>query len=201
MTGSYTNIAISSGLYVGGVIGTSGPDITMADLYAVGSVSGSLYAGGISTYAPNVLFTLPDSPGIYNLYIKFYSSTGVHSSVLKRTVTLDSPKDISTITKEINQTLVAKRTGPYLFTRNLRKGMSGKDVIELQKFLNSHDSAVATAGPGSSGQETSYFGNATAKAVTHFQELHASQVLKPFGLIRGTGMFMNMTRALVNKIF
>ena len=48
------------------------------------------------------------------------------------------------------------------FNRDLRYGDTHKQVLELQKFLNSDSrTIVATSGVGSPGQETEYFGKAT----------------------------------------
>ncbi|HUO55839.1 MAG TPA: Ig-like domain-containing protein [Candidatus Paceibacterota bacterium] len=57
----------------------------------------------------------------------------------------------------------------FRFTRNLERGMSGKDVQALQAWLNLHGFLVATSGSGSLGSETDYFGPATKKALTAFQ--------------------------------
>ncbi|HTE48449.1 MAG TPA: peptidoglycan-binding domain-containing protein, partial [Candidatus Paceibacterota bacterium] len=55
------------------------------------------------------------------------------------------------------------------FTRNLKTGATGEDVQALQKFLNDHSFPVASAGPGSPGKETSYFGSLTRRALIKFQ--------------------------------
>lgn len=54
-------------------------------------------------------------------------------------------------------------------TRDLYQGVSGEDVRTLQKLLNTNGYAVASIGPGSSGNETAYFGSATKAAVIKFQ--------------------------------
>jgi hypothetical protein len=87
------------------------------------------------------------------------------------------------------------------FQRDLRVGMSGEDVHNLQKLLNSNTSTqVASAGPGSKGLETTTFGPLTASAVSKFQELYASHILSPLGLMRGTGIFGPSTRTHAEKI-
>ena len=58
-------------------------------------------------------------------------------------------------------------------TRNLFYGISGQDVLALQKFLNVHGFTVASSGSGSLGNETTYFGAATQAAVIRFQIAHS----------------------------
>lgn len=84
------------------------------------------------------------------------------------------------------------------FARTLSLGSRGEDVRELQKFLNTDsDTAIATSGAGSTGNETDYFGQATKRAVIKFQEKYRNDILKPAGLSAGTGFFGSGTRAKV----
>ncbi|MFO1152046.1 MAG: DUF4082 domain-containing protein [Rhodospirillales bacterium] len=58
-------------------------------------------------------------------------------------------------------------------TQPLAEGMERPEVATLQKVLNqSPETQVAAAGAGSPGNETSYFGSLTTKAVQKFQALH-----------------------------
>ena len=57
-----------------------------------------------------------------------------------------------------------------IFTRELSEGVSGPDVLALQKILNADPStSVSSQGAGSPGHETDYFGALTTKAVEKFQ--------------------------------
>lgn len=86
-----------------------------------------------------------------------------------------------------------------IFTRNLRQGDTGEDVLRLQVMLNANPiTRIANAGPGSPGQETTYFGALTADAVARFQELHSTEILIPAGLSKGTGFFGSLTRKFAN---
>ncbi|MCX6722936.1 MAG: peptidoglycan-binding protein [Candidatus Staskawiczbacteria bacterium] len=54
-------------------------------------------------------------------------------------------------------------------TRELYEGISGADVLTLQKILNAKGYIVAKTGLGSPGNETNYFGLNTREAVKKFQ--------------------------------
>lgn len=99
------------------------------------------------------------------------------------------------------QTVFAETTLPCSFYgRNLTIGMSGDDVLALQKFLNTDKRVeVSEFGVGSRGNETNYFGPMTAAAVVRFQELHVSEVLTPVGLTQGSGYVGIYTRLFMAK--
>lgn len=85
-----------------------------------------------------------------------------------------------------------------VFLRTLNIGMSGEDVRELQKFLNTDsETRVSSSGAGSLGNETNYFGLATHRALIAFQEKHRTEILSPLGLTQGTGVFGLKTRVFV----
>jgi hypothetical protein len=89
----------------------------------------------------------------------------------------------------------------FTFTTNFRQGQSGAEVMQIQKFLNTMaDTRVAASGAGSPGNETSFFGPATAAAVRKFQEKYAADILTPVGLSAGTGYWGPSTRAKANAL-
>ena len=55
-------------------------------------------------------------------------------------------------------------------------GAANSDVRQAQIYLNGTDCPVAQSGPGSSGQETSYFGTKTQSAIRCYQLLHQMPV-------------------------
>ena len=92
------------------------------------------------------------------------------SEVLKEVTTsklTGAPQEVSTTPDFANR-------GSY------SEGSNGAYVRDLQKFLNSRGHTIATTGPGSAGNETTYFGPATTRAVIAFQ---ASQGLAAVGIV------------------
>jgi hypothetical protein len=83
-----------------------------------------------------------------------------------------------------------KKSATYKFTRDLKYGMSGADVKELQKYLNVNGFTVAKSGIGSSGKETTQFGPATKAALIKFQ--------KAKKIIPAVGYFGPVTRRVIN---
>jgi hypothetical protein len=79
----------------------------------------------------------------------------------------------------------------FTFTQTLTVGSKGSEVMNLQKFLNSHGAVVASTGAGSPGNETSTFGPATKAAVAKWQKAN--------GISPAAGYWGALTRAAANK--
>jgi peptidoglycan hydrolase-like protein with peptidoglycan-binding domain len=73
------------------------------------------------------------------------------------------------------------------FCRDLTLGDTGPDVMALQQFLNQNGYPVALSGPGSSGNETQYFGMMTQAALAGWQSAT--------GISPASGYFGPTTRA------
>ena len=111
---------------------------------------------------------------------------------------------INQLKKQLTETnkassVVAQEVPLQNFTRDLNLWSEGGDVLALQKYLNSHGFFISQAGPGSIGKETGLYGIKTLNAVVKLQEAHASEILIPAKLKKGTGIFGDSTRAFVNK--
>jgi len=80
-------------------------------------------------------------------------------------------------------------TTTSLFLRDLKLGMFGEDVRNLQRRLNKLGYTVSSSGLGSMGQETNFFGRGTFDAVMKFQRASKLPI---------TGFFGPMTRKIMN---
>ena len=118
---------------------------------------------------------------------------------------LDQVNSLLAIIAQLQAQLVALSQNPNTpnvgFTKNFTIGDDDFQVQGLQKMLNQDPKTrIASSGPGSPGQETTYYGALTAAAVAKFQELYASEILIPNGLSKGSGYFGPSTRAKMNAL-
>ncbi len=87
-----------------------------------------------------------------------------------------------------------------VFTRNLNLGDRGEDVRALQQFLNAQKFTIVADGPGSSGNETDYFGKATRASLVRFQNAHRDEILLPADITTGSGYFGAFTKREVQLL-
>ena len=80
------------------------------------------------------------------------------------------------------------------FKQNLYSGVENEDVKKLQEFLSQQSDIYPE------GKVTGYFGPLTRNAIKRFQEKYADDILKPLGLIEGTGYVGSTTRAKLNGL-
>ena len=118
---------------------------------------------------------------------------------------LDQIQSLLAVIAQLQAQLVALSKNPNTpnvgFTKDFTIGDDDFQVQGLQKILNQDPKTrIASSGPGSPGQETTYYGALTAAAVAKFQELYASEILTPNGLTKGSGYFGPSTRAKMNAI-
>ena len=86
-------------------------------------------------------------------------------------------------------------------SRSLKVGISGSDVLVVQRILNMDPATqISLFGSGSPGNETTYFGLKTKIAVIKFQELYKNDVLTPAGLLSGSGFFGTYSRAKLHGL-
>jgi hypothetical protein len=141
------------------------------------SIDGSSYASCISpynvtlstgshTFAVRSIDTssnVDTSPAVFSWFINRLSGNGGHP-IFVSSSTQPTPNTNPTITTSSNPS-----TTPTI-TRTLKYNMRGEDVKALQIYLNAHGYVIVKKGPGSPGNESTYFGLATKKAVIKFQK-------------------------------
>ncbi|MFA5744937.1 MAG: peptidoglycan-binding protein [Candidatus Paceibacterota bacterium] len=77
------------------------------------------------------------------------------------------------------------------FARDLKLNTTGTDVKALQQYLNANGFTLSATGPGSSGNETTFFGPATTAALIRFQKAN--------NITPAVGYFGPVTRAAINS--
>lgn len=164
--------------------GTVFVGVVLAAGYAAGTYSSGTYGGGVygtgdatppTTPVPSgggggaqIFGSGPTAPGYVNT-----NPTGTSSAALSLVPTSSA----------------AVSTAAFVFTRDVSLGSTGADVWQLQLFLNAKGFPVASSGPGSPGNETTYFGLATQAALAKFQAAS--------GITPAAGYFGPKTRAFM----
>ncbi len=78
-----------------------------------------------------------------------------------------------------------------LIIRDLELGMTGEDVVWLQRILNSNGFMIASSGAGSPGNETEFFGALTQAALARYQAAN--------GISPASGYFGPLTRTFMKN--
>jgi len=89
---------------------------------------------------------------------------------------------------------IIEKKPAFQFEKELKIGSQNKEVEELQKCLAKDSKIYPEA------KITGYFGTKTKQAVIRFQEKYAEDILKPWGLTKGTGRVSKTTRTKLNEI-
>ncbi len=98
-------------------------------------------------------------------------------------------------TQTFSQSVVKISGCPYNFTKDSQYGENGKDIYILQQILNSDKrTIIASAGVGSPGMESSYFGKGTREALKRFQALFIEYI----GI--ADGKFSGRTREMLQSV-
>jgi len=145
-----------------------------------GATNGPIFTGSIANL-PGSIAPRPQliHPGGRVEYI----STSTLENLFKTNIL---PADQSVSVRD--DSVIINTTSTVTFARNLEYKMVGNDVKALQVYLNTHGFPVAFSGPGSSGQETQFFGGATYRALIKFQKANS---------VPGTGYFGPITRGII----
>jgi len=141
-----------------------------------------------------------DNNGTQDLRVEFTNLTSnkveVHLYPISQNIPRETLEKLNTIVQEPEEvalltppTQSQPSTSVYIFQRNMLRGTVGEDVRQLQKYLNAHGHPVAAYGPGSPGNETTYFGPLTQNALASFQRTHG---------LPAYGYFGPLTRAMIH---
>lgn len=139
-----------------------------------------------------IKLTAPTKTGDYqeDFYLAAENLTWIKSSYFYLKIKVIAPS--SAVQSPSVSNVSNSASSGYVFTRDLQVGMSGADVKELQKFLNTKGFVVSVSGPGSVGNETTLFGSMTKTALAKFQ---TANKISP-----AVGYFGPLTRSAVNKL-
>ncbi|MCX6791075.1 MAG: DUF2341 domain-containing protein [Candidatus Gribaldobacteria bacterium] len=89
----------------------------------------------------------------------------------------------------------------FSFQAITQLGTTNLAVKYLQIILNQNpDTQLTQTGVGSPGKETNFFGPLTKQALIKFQEKYKEEILKPWGLTKGTGFLGKTTQAKLNQL-
>ena len=167
-------------------------DTSTVRSYAV-STDPNFAGTSLIPYTPSAGYILPSVTGVYTIYVRFYSTTGLPSAMVSHSIELVVPM-VTTVAPTTS--VMPAVSAPALcrsssFTKDLTLSSVGNDVKQLQIFLNGHGYVIAKTGVGSKGNETTTFGKATIKALSVFQKANK---------LKADGRFAGATRQLIQSM-
>ena len=166
-------------------------DFSHAEVYrsTTSGTLGKLVAAVVETNA------YTDEDGLVDKTTYFYTIRAVDAAGNESNNT--TQKSVVAIGSSLSTTgallLPPGQTTAFTITRRLVIGSRGGDVSILQGILKGE-------GVYPAGLITGYFGPLTKQAVIRFQQKYTTEVLKPYGLSKGTGIVGPTTRAKLNEI-
>jgi hypothetical protein len=102
-------------------------------------------------------------------YITGYYGPLTQASINKYNTALNTRVPLTTCTTTPVTPITTTCTTLPTYALSLYRGITHPNVKTLQQYLNANGYTVSITGPGSAGNETSYYGPATANAVTRFK--------------------------------
>lgn len=115
-------------------------------------------------------------------WLKEWILPGYGWFILEDYIAAGAAMDVIAFTDIPREYLDYVKKAPYKFTKPLMLGANDPSVKELQKLLNeSIDTSVALEGPGSPGEETTFFGKATQAALVKWQQKNHIDPIGVFG--------------------
>jgi hypothetical protein len=154
---------------------------------------------GEITHVPSdsysILYRAPDTEG--KAVVTATDAVGTRK-ILVLTIVNNSTPLPSPVPPTNTASSSATTTEKLVLTKSLWRGMIHPQVKILQKILSQKGYPVAQTGPGSKGQETTYFGQATESAVKRFQ-CAAMRICSGSPSTTGYGFVGSRTRIELNK--
>ncbi|TFG35419.1 MAG: hypothetical protein E4H47_01495 [Parcubacteria group bacterium] len=168
-------------------VGSSGSAVIALQKYLIQSASGAAATRLATAGATGYFGAITKSALIeFQAAVKIYPSSGYYGPITRAFI---AAHPIGTSQTPVPST---PSTGNIVLARDLYRTITGEDVRSLQRLLNANGFNVASAGLGSPGNETTYFGLATEAAVIRFQ---IAQGIKPVA-----GYVGPITRAALNTL-
>ena len=170
-------------------IGSSGALVVALQEYLIQAASGAAATRLAGAGATGNFGTITEAALVeFQITVGISPSSGYYGPITRAFI---AAHPLGTASQPVISTSTTT-TSTAILTRNLYRGLSGEDVLTLQRLLNTNGYTVASTGAGSSGNETTYFGPATENAVIRFQIAH--------GITPSVGYVGPLTRAALASL-